>query len=181
MKDYARFIVKSKAPVIRRHGRSDEPITPENVSEALPEAKPRPFDKKRKSTDRAANRTHGAYVRSEVTERKSPSLQQLQAKSRPHDVTAIPDSWPASDHFGDDPPASEKKVNSPASEAQTKQRPGPKRKLKHKRRRQAMSISVSEEEEFILRTYAAKRNMSFSEWSRTVMFRSMGRKIPHRS
>jgi hypothetical protein len=66
-------------------------------------------------------------------------------------------------------------------DVEVKNRPGPKKKMKHKRRRVAMSISVSEEEEFILRTYAAKRNQSFSEWARTVMFRSMGRKIPDRS
>ena len=52
---------------------------------------------------------------------------------------------------------------------------------KHKTRRHAVSIAVSEEEERMLRTYAAGLDKSFSEWSRTVLFRAMGRKVPSRS
>lgn len=51
---------------------------------------------------------------------------------------------------------------------------------KHKTRRHAVSIAVSEEEERILRTYAAGLDKSFSEWSRKVLFRAMGRKVPSR-
>ena len=56
----------------------------------------------------------------------------------------------------------------------------PRRVPKHKTRRHAVSIAVSEEEERILRTYAAGLNKSFSEWSRTVLFRAMGRRVPGR-
>jgi hypothetical protein len=52
---------------------------------------------------------------------------------------------------------------------------------RHKTRRHAVSIAVSEEEERIVRTYAAGLNKSFSEWSRTVLFRAMGRRVPSRS
>ena len=52
---------------------------------------------------------------------------------------------------------------------------------KHKQRRHAVSVAVSEEEERILRTYAAGLDKSFSEWSRGVLFRAMGRKVPSRS
>jgi hypothetical protein len=51
---------------------------------------------------------------------------------------------------------------------------------KHKTRRHAVSIAVSEEEERMLRTYAAGLNKSFSEWSRNLLFRAMGRKVPSR-
>lgn len=51
---------------------------------------------------------------------------------------------------------------------------------RHKTRRHAVSIAVSEEEERMLRTYAAGLDKSFSEWSRTVLFRAMGRKVPSR-
>ena len=51
---------------------------------------------------------------------------------------------------------------------------------KHKTRRHAVSIAVSEEEERMLRTYAAGLDKSFSEWSRNVLFRAMGRKVPSR-
>ena len=56
----------------------------------------------------------------------------------------------------------------------------PRRIARHKTRRHAVSIAVSEEEERILRTYAAGLNKSFSEWSRTLLFRAMGRKVPSR-
>jgi hypothetical protein len=52
---------------------------------------------------------------------------------------------------------------------------------RHKTRRHAVSVAVSEEEERILRTYAAGLDKSFSEWSRTVLFRAMGRRVPSRS
>ena len=51
---------------------------------------------------------------------------------------------------------------------------------KHKTRRHAVSIAVSEEEERMLRTYAAGLDKSFSEWSRNLLFRAMGRKVPSR-
>lgn len=54
------------------------------------------------------------------------------------------------------------------------------RVAEHKARRRAMSISVSEEEERILRKHAASMDRSFSEWSRSVMFRAIGRKVPSR-
>jgi len=56
----------------------------------------------------------------------------------------------------------------------------PRRVPKHKTRRHAVSIAVSEEEERILRTYAAGLDKSFSEWSRGVLFRAMGRRVPSR-
>ncbi len=56
----------------------------------------------------------------------------------------------------------------------------PRRVPRHKTRRYAVSIAVSEEEERILRTYAAGLNKSFSEWSRTVLFKAMGRRVPSR-
>jgi hypothetical protein len=55
-----------------------------------------------------------------------------------------------------------------------------KRIARHKTRRSAVSIAVSEEEERILRTYASGLDKSFSEWSRAVLFRAMGRKVPSR-
>ena len=54
------------------------------------------------------------------------------------------------------------------------------RVAEHKARRRAMSISVSEEEERILRKHAASMDRSFSEWSRSVLFRALGRKVPSR-
>ena len=67
-------------------------------------------------------------------------------------------------------------------EALTDRRRGKKvrRVPRHKTRRHAVSIAVSEEEERMLRTYAAGLDKSFSEWSRTVLFRAMGRKVPSR-
>lgn len=188
MKGYARFLVKSGAPVVRSQGREDQPAPPDAAPEPAPEPRLRPFERSQARREAKNPTAHGAYVRKSARAEKrtpSPSLNELAARSTsPTDVTAIPDSWPVKDHWGEAPPAPTRAPSpaaSPQEEAETKQRPGPKKKLKHKRRRVAMSMSVSEEEEFILRTYAAKRNMSFSQWARTVMFRSMGRKIPDRS
>ena len=180
MKSYARFLTKSGTPVVRSQGRGDPPAGGAVAPENAPAPKLRPFDRKRQaaSSRESAPRAYGAYEKSE-----GPTLRELSERNNsPHDVTAIPDSWSMKDHYGEAPPAPTKSpAKSADPEVETKQRPGPKKKMKHKRRRVAMSISVSEEEEFILRTYAAKRNQSFSEWARTVMFRSMGRKIPDRS
>ncbi len=57
----------------------------------------------------------------------------------------------------------------------------PRRVPRHKTRRHSVSVAVSEEEERMLRTYAAGLNKSFSEWSRSVLFRAMGRRVPARS
>ena len=57
----------------------------------------------------------------------------------------------------------------------------PRRVPRHKTRRHSVSVAVSEEEERMLRTYAAGLNKSFSEWSRSVLFRAMGRRVPSRS
>ena len=89
--------------------------------------------------------------------------------ANPNSVKSIPDSWVA--------PAPKRPFQ---NEPEIKRKPGPKKMARHKTRRTAMSISVSEEEEFMLRTHAAKEGLSFSEWARTVMFQSMGRKPPPR-
>jgi len=186
MKDYARFLVKSRAPIGRSQDRGDLPATPDAAPESEPAPKLRAFDKAR-ARRTGSTAAHGAYVgypSPAKKESQSPSLNELAARNTsPTDVTAIPDSWPVKDHWGEEPPARERPPSKAfrEEEPETKKRPGPKRKMKHKRRKVAMSISVSEEEEFILRTYAAKRNQSFSAWARTTMFRAMGRKIPDRS
>lgn len=188
MKEYARFLAKRRVPVVRTQSRSDTP-QPDGVAPDLPpQSRPRPFDRRSRkaSRERSAHGTHGTHVANQAGAEKSLPLKDLaQRNAHPHDVTAIPDSWGPAEHHRAPSTATPaaKEVSAPQrqSVAETKQRPGPKRKLKHKRRRQAMSMSVSEEEEFILRTYAAKRNMSFSAWARQTLFRSMGRKIPDRS
>lgn len=91
-------------------------------------------------------------------------------KTKFSDVSVIPDSWNV-----------EAKVKTPIKrEPEYKKRPGAKKIAAHKRRRNAMSLAVSEEEEFILRTHANSKHMSFSEWARLVMFRAMGKKLPGR-
>jgi hypothetical protein len=176
MKDYAKFLVQKGAPVIRQDGGGDgseAPVAPR---------RPRAFDRVSEKI-KNARETHGAHVREQAQPRKKRLLSDIQeeaARTNSQGVSDIPDSWDAEDNFrtGLSAPARTPPVE---VEPEVARRPGPKRKAKHKTRRTAMSISVSEEEEFILRTYAAKRGMSFSQWSRTVMFRSMGRKIPDRS
>lgn len=49
-----------------------------------------------------------------------------------------------------------------------------------KRRSSTLSIAVSPEEEAILRSYAAKLDMSFSAWARQLLFKAMGKKVPSR-
>lgn len=186
MKDYARFLTESGTPVVRSQGRGDSPAGGVVAPDQQAGPKPRPFDRKRQTTPsrEPAPRTYGAYgAYGSYAKSEGPTLKELaERNTSPHDVTVIPDSWPMKDHYGETPHAPTKLPAEPGlAETETKQRPGPKKKVQHKRRRVAMSISVSEEEEFILRTYAAKRNQSFSEWARTVMFRSMGRKVPDRS
>jgi hypothetical protein len=185
MKDYARFLVKSRAPIGRSQDKGDLPATPDVAPESEPAPKLRAFDKARvrRTGSTIAHGAYAGYPSPAKKESQSPSLSELAARNTsPTDVTAIPDSWPVKDHWGEEPPAPERSPSKPfrEEEPETKQRPGPKKKMKHKRRKVAMSISVSEEEEFILRTYAAKRNQSFSAWARTTMFRAMGRKIPDR-
>ncbi len=69
----------------------------------------------------------------------------------------------------------------PREELPDRRRGKKKRRVpKHKTRRHAVSVAVSEEEERMLRTYAAGLDKSFSEWSRNVLFRAMGRKVPSR-
>lgn len=182
MKDYARFLTRKGVPVVRSQSRGHAPADSDVAPESAPPSKPRPFDRK-PARKAGRNRTYGTHVSPEGGENQSPSLKDLASRNtKPNDVTAIPDSWGVADHLGVPPAPVKTKSSSPdVHDVEVKNRPGPKKKMKHKRRRVAMSISVSEEEEFILRTYAAKRNQSFSEWARTVMFRSMGRKIPDRS
>ncbi len=62
----------------------------------------------------------------------------------------------------------------------TKRRRGARAVAPEKKRNRALSTAVSLEEERMLRTYAASLNQSFSEWSRRVLFRAMGRKVPTR-
>lgn len=91
-------------------------------------------------------------------------------KTKFNDVSIIPDSWNV-----------DAKIKPVVKrEPEYRKRPGAKKIAAHKRRRNAMSLACSEEEEFILRTHANSKGMSFSEWARLVMFRAMGKKIPGR-
>ena len=73
------------------------------------------------------------------------------------------------------------RVDAPIDPLEVDMRRKPYRRVaEHKARRRAMSISVSEEEERILRKHAASMDRSFSEWSRSVLFRALGRKVPSR-
>lgn len=49
-----------------------------------------------------------------------------------------------------------------------------------KKRCHTMTFSVSPEEAELLRRYAASKGMSFSEWARGSLFRTMGRRVPSR-
>lgn len=49
-----------------------------------------------------------------------------------------------------------------------------------KRRTSALSLSVSPEEAALLRRYAAMQGLSFSEWARSSLFRTMGHRQPAR-
>jgi hypothetical protein len=49
-----------------------------------------------------------------------------------------------------------------------------------KKRNVCMTMSVSEEEAELLRRYPASLDLTFSEWARSVLFSSMGKKLPKR-
>jgi hypothetical protein len=98
----------------------------------------------------------------------------------PHSVYRIPDAWDTRErieHYESKtpPPANGKIAPSEVPELQSK-----KASRSQKRRDKNISLCVSQEEERLLRQYAASKDMNFSEWARSTLFRAMGRKVPAR-
>ena len=98
-------------------------------------------------------------------------------ENKPASVYRVPDAWEA--------PKSVQKKSLPSGEEgeipELTLSPGPRKKADHKRRKTAVSICVSPEEEFYLRKHAVDSGMSFSEWARVVLFKSMKMPIPPRT
>jgi len=131
----------------------------------------------------------------DTTNQNSPLFRPLFPSSRRHSRQDTDDAASDQDSSGKDKPSTldesitthtvpvedSERSDSPIDPLEVDRRRKPYRRVaEHKARRRAMSISVSEEEERILRMHAASMDRSFSEWARSVMFRSIGRKVPSR-
>lgn len=170
MKHLARHLVKSGLP-LTRPGRDESSEKAMNNGDDF----------------ESARLAHGRRA-IPAARRTLADIEQAQRPKNINDVSHVPDSWatpplpvpsaPTKRSLTDED--EELREEEADENREIKLQPGPRRMPRTKRRRGSMSVAVSEEEEDLLRAYAFEKGLSFSEWARGVLFRSMHKKIPSR-
>lgn len=162
MKEIAKLLVRHKLPVIRPRPKEGRQPTASPETETDNPIPSRPSPQRRTHPRSSPERTKASGTGD--TDSRTGDIS-------PHSVYAVPDAWEVT--VRDLPAEGEDK-------GEEARRPGPRRMDPIKTRRTAMSLSVSQEEEALLRTFAAKKGMTFSSWARQTLFLAMGRKLPQR-
>jgi hypothetical protein len=109
--------------------------------------------------------SHDTYVRNRSVQKKDPT-----PVVSPNDVTLVPDSWQIKHTI--------KETERSDDEPRPRAKSGPKKLPANKVRRQSLSIAVSPEEAEAFHKHAGRKGMTFSEWARGTLMRSMNQPIP---
>lgn len=107
---------------------------------------------------------HDTYVRNRSVQKRDPT-----PVVSPNDVTLVPDSWEMKHTI--------KETAKSDDEPRLRAKSGPKKLPANKVRRQSLSIAVSPDEAEAFHKHASKKGMTFSEWARGTLMRSMNQPV----